>query len=387
MKRTAELLIALFCAGFVYSQTTPAGRKPVSDDVFKSGAVRFVPEITITDEAMGGKGFFSQLSDLAVDDRGHIYVADYKEINIKVFDASGAFQKTIGRKGQGPGEFSALVQIEISNGRLYAWDIGHIIILDLEGAYIKSIPVKKAFTWRTLRALPDGRFLVEKYLVDRQDPGHKEEALLDLYSADFDFLKTIYRREIHRYKPITEPVAMDLSIPFATELFSEVLPDGRIVIGYSGSYEIEIHDPDKGKLSSFSRTYEPVEVTTKDKKMYFAGLSYMTQDSSGGLPTLHRGAADYMIKNTEFPKFKPPFSNIRTDAQGRIWVMLYGPEPSLDSFRMDVFDRSGRFLGHARIVDGLSYRRMAFVADGFWSIRTNDVDEPTVVKYRIEAAR
>src|SRR5690606_5522433 len=46
-------------------------------------------------------------SSLAVDAAGRIYVADRKPVVIKVFDASGRFLHTIGREGEGPGEFRA----------------------------------------------------------------------------------------------------------------------------------------------------------------------------------------------------------------------------------------------------------------------------------------
>ena len=43
---------------------------------------------------------------LDCDAAGNVYVMDFSDNNIKQFDASGKFMKLIGRKGQGPGEFS-----------------------------------------------------------------------------------------------------------------------------------------------------------------------------------------------------------------------------------------------------------------------------------------
>jgi hypothetical protein len=363
------------------------GQTPISDEVFKSGKIRFVPRVTITDESLGGKGFFSQPSDIAVDDKGRVYVSDTKENNVKVFDAAGAFLKTIGRAGQGPGEFNSLWKIEFSRGRLCAIERGRITFFDAKGVFLQSKKIERGITWRKARALPDGRFLVEKNLVDRQNPGFKEETLLDLYSASFDFLKTIYRREVRRHKPITKPVSMDLSLPFLPDVLWDILPNGQIAVGYSGSYKIEFHDPDNGIISAFNHPYKPIEVTAEDKKIHFDGVSYMTQDGSNAPPVLHRGAADYMIKNAEFPKFKPPFVGLRIDAQGRVWVQLSGPAMEKDGSRFDIFDRHGRFIGSISIKDGYFPRRMLSCEDGFWTIRPTSEGEFTIVKYGIEAVR
>jgi streptogramin lyase len=389
MKRTAGILLALFCAGLVYSRTPPAVQKPVSDDVFKSGAVRFVPEITITDEAWGGKGFFGQPSDVAVDDKGRIYVSDAKENNIKIFDAAGAYLKAIGRTGQGPGEFNYPMEVEYSHGRLYIRELMNrrVSIFDTEGVFVKSIPISSADgMWWEVRALPDGRFLVQKEIVDFGNFNAPQICLLDLHSADLAYIKTLYRHEIRRNKYIREPMTSNVPVPFASIVHWAVLPDGKVVIGYSGSYEIEIHDPDKGKIASFPHAYDPVEVSATDRKAYFDGMTTSFTNGNGIVST-GKGAPEYIVKNTEFPKSKPPFSSIRTDAQGRIWVQLSRPAGEKAGDRMDVFDSRGRFIGAARIEGGTFPYRMLPYPGGFWSFAMNDDGEWSVIKYRIAAAR
>jgi hypothetical protein len=364
------------------------GQKPVADDVFKTGKIRFVPLVTITDEAMGGKGFFSELADVSVDDKGRVYVSDGKENNVKVFDAKGAYLKTIGRSGQGPGEFNLPAEIEVVRDRLFVREIFNrrVSIFDSAGIFVKSIPIDMAGgTWWAMRALPDGRFIVQKEILDYRNPNAPHEMHLDLYSKDLEPIKTIYRHGILRDKYITEPVRTNVPIPFAANVHWSILPDGMVVVGYSESYEIEIHDPDKGKLASFKHEYKPAEVTAKDKEAAFQGMV-----SSFGGPegrTVTQGAPDYIVKNTEFPKFKPPFLDLKTDGRGRIWVELYGSTISNESPPRDVFDSAGRFLGSIRIVGDYSTYRMANAGDIFWALHTTKDEEWTVVKYGIEAVR
>jgi|GEM_PF-6770175 len=68
--------VSFFVLTAALSAAGGPGQKPVADDVFKTGAVRFVPEITITDEALGGKAFLSQPIGVALDEKGRIHVGD-----------------------------------------------------------------------------------------------------------------------------------------------------------------------------------------------------------------------------------------------------------------------------------------------------------------------
>lgn len=48
---------------------------------------------------------FGQVSDLAVDRDGRLYIADMQTRQVSVFSSDGKFLRTIGREGEGPGEF------------------------------------------------------------------------------------------------------------------------------------------------------------------------------------------------------------------------------------------------------------------------------------------
>ena len=121
-----------------------------------------------------------------------------------------------------------------------------------EDRYVSSVPTpREGGSWRSLRALPDGRFVVEKERADRSRPNSPQIAVLDLYSKDLEFVRTIYTHEVWRDKFITEPQRTNLPLPFAARVCWDLLPDGKVAIGYSGKYEIEIFDPDRGRLAGF----------------------------------------------------------------------------------------------------------------------------------------
>jgi len=234
-----------------------------------------------------------------------------------------------------------------------------------------------------MRALPDGRLVVQRERHNLKDRNAPQEASIDLFSSDLEYIKTIYRHEIRTDRYITDPVSTDFSVPFAPNVYFDVTHDGKVVIGYSEKYEIEIHDPDQGRVASFSHAYTPIEVTAKDKELYFEGMTTTIGDSSGVLSE-KKGAPDYIVKNTEFPRHKPPFVGIHIDSEGNIWVLPYGPANNPDGPEMDVFDKRGQFLARVRIESGGAFPyRMVPLPSGFWTIKYTEDEEWSLVKYRV----
>jgi hypothetical protein len=80
-------------------------------EIYKSGTVRIVQDMRIDESSMPKDTYFEGYLRVACDDKGCVYVCDYKANNIKKFDSSGKFVKTIGRQGQGPGEFAMPYEI------------------------------------------------------------------------------------------------------------------------------------------------------------------------------------------------------------------------------------------------------------------------------------
>lgn len=376
--------------GIGLSVSFAAGQFKSLADIYKAGKIKFVPVTTITDESMGGKEFFSLPNDIAIDAKGRVLVSDGQANNIKVFDAAGKFLKTIGKAGQGPGDFNYPSDIEIANGRLYVRELmnGRISIFDAEDRYISSIPTpREGGSWRTLRALPDGRFVVEKEKMDRANPTGSQEAILELYSEELESVKTIYTHPVLRNKYITEPQRTNVPIPFPARVFWDLMPDGKVAIGYSGKYEVELFDPDRGRLAGFQHTTAPIEVTARDKEQFFAGITYSYGTSSGGMVAGSRGAPDFVRKLTEFPKFKPPFQDLKVDREGNIWIQPSGAGEDAPA-AFDTFDRRGAFLGSVKMAEGSTFPHVAvWVKDGFWTLRATSEGEYAIMKMRIEAAK
>src|SRR5665647_1567871 len=105
---------------------------------------------------------------MAIDDAGMIYILDSGNQRIQVFGPDGRYVRTIGRKGQGPGEFASPNSIDIdAAGRLYVLDDRQkrIQVFTKEGEVQKSIRTPAGLGIDRFRLLGSGAFAIRAYVV------------------------------------------------------------------------------------------------------------------------------------------------------------------------------------------------------------------------------
>jgi hypothetical protein len=359
-------------------------------EIYRQGTVRLSKGLVISDESLPEGEFFSNLVSVAVDDSGAVYACDYAANNIKKFNADGEFLRIIGKEGQGPGEFGSPLQIDVVRDRLIVWDSMNmrISLLSLEGEYIKSIKwdrLQLGWPYR-IKSLPEGKIGVEGRISIRRGKSRPDEWIIHLFSYDMDRLREVDRREVWARKNIMNPELQrqqSIPVPFSARIHWDMSPNGNIIIGYSEKYEIEIHDPLKGIISTFTREYEPVEVSKVDREQYFAGMTSST--SVGGAVTRKQGAPEYVVKNTDFPRYKPAFDDILCDSEGNIWVHTFHKDREEEGHLFDAFDENGRFLNRVRIDGEGSYPfRARRMNRAFCVIEEDEDGFQTIAIYRIE---
>ena len=136
------------------------GKKPKPPKATLS-KLRLEEEMTIG-EGDDPEKSFSEVSVFEVNDNGYIYALDFKDRKVKVFDDSGTYVQSIGKKGQGPGELNMPAGMLISQeNELIIEDTlnRRLVFFTLEGEFIKNISLADRLGLVNLMQDSQGNFM------------------------------------------------------------------------------------------------------------------------------------------------------------------------------------------------------------------------------------
>ncbi len=244
--------------------------------------IRTIGDVDTNDQNLA----FNSPADLKVDDAGNIYVADSRNQRIQVFDATGRYVRTIGRKGQGPGEFMATNSIDFDNeGRLLVLDNRQrrIQVFSSRGEIVKTIPVSN-LNIHQMRLLRSGKIAMKSSVS-----GPK---LVQLLGADL-----VLQREFG------EP------FDYGDETTNSA--------GNSWEFSVDVHD----------NIYLCFRLQNRIEKYSPEGQLLWRADRELNFPAkvVEKGRREATATGTRtyYPKFNHVAMGLEADASGRIWVVTY----------------------------------------------------------------
>jgi hypothetical protein len=326
--------------------------------LYPAGIFRLEEELSLG-KADGEEAYlFSRINGLDVDDNGNLYVLDYRSAHVRVFDDRGVFLRTIGRKGQGPGETERPVFVQVGrSGELMIYDYlrRNLVTFSRHGKYLRQSRTREPFVplridlqgnivgWVILAPLPIGGLELKKYFMTQDQP-----LVLAREDQDKNRQKT------------------DLAVPNPT-LACAVSGQGKIVWGRSDAYELRILDPQGASILVIQKKYDPLPFSERDRKFY--------QDEF----------ADWIRAGGKlvFPDHLPAFMDISVDAEERIFVKTCERiEGTTDSRYFDIFGSDGKYLAKVPIRANLD-RRSVWKKNKLYTIDTDSVGNPVVRKYGV----
>ena len=266
---------------------------------------------------------FYIILDIDVDVEGNIYVVDSHNFRIQEFNKNGKFVQTIGRKGEGPGEFTYPIQItvDIYSGQIIAIDhkVGQIEIFNKNGKYVNSFHPphhineifqtdKESYFVVFNKMLPDS--LVYKNVISKINSSGE---IMASYAE-------------HPYNIFTKKLiggAATMSIRTNHELSIHLVKMGidKIVYGYSKNYTLNVLDNNGKNLYRIKKDAPTPNYTDKEKREH----------------------SKYSL-----PEPKPYFYGLLIDSEGRIYVQrnnCYGRiKVEVKNKIVDVFSKEGYYL-------------------------------------------
>lgn len=124
------VVLALICLTCVRT----ASSRQAHDD----RSVALIQNLVIGTEVAGDEYLFGAITNVAVDERGTMYVADRKRADIRVFDSTGTYVGALGRPGQGPGELNEVYGMGFDCA-------GRLVVADRGNARFTSFETRKRF--------------------------------------------------------------------------------------------------------------------------------------------------------------------------------------------------------------------------------------------------
>jgi DNA-binding beta-propeller fold protein YncE len=311
-----------------------------------------------------GNFAFNSPGDLAVDEAGNVYILDSGNRRIQVFGPEGRYIRTIGRKGQGPGEFSDPRSLDIDRqGRLVVLDDAQkrLQIFTPAGEVLRSVRTPSfGFGVDTMRLLGSGAMVIRTIVgfgMPGQSRGGRPSKLLKRLGPDLEI-----------------QVEFGDPVDFGDEVTNG--PLNSCYFAVAGNDDIYVCLADQNRLEKYSE--QGRLVWRADRELNFPA-KLIRKGEQRITPT----SATYIA-----PKFNRVAAGVAADDKGRAWVVTYGRQirkeeivttvvsgnrsgetrrtegntdlRTTDMFKLEIFDADGVLLGAiplTHFVDGIWIHR------------------------------
>ena len=360
---------------------------------------------------------FGDVADVAFDGRGNLYVLDRGASRIVVVDREGRHLRTVGRPGDGPGEFRMPAAMAVAtDGRVAVFDMGHraLLVFDRSGEFDRAVAtdIREGLPGSTLVFHPAGGVVSasgQGIRIMRRGPqgsvGAPEGVPILRYPLEEDEAPQLIHRAWAPPSPDVRAAGgggrgvrvAAMGIRAYEPRFSfGVLPGGAVAYVDSVTYRVRVVDEEGRLVREVRRDRPPHEVTEahreRERERRLAELrdgdgprfTVRTRGEGGGTRTVPqdaiRDALEERIRDMEFAEVHPVIRQMAVDWNGWIWLERTGEDP-LTEGPVDVFTVAGHYQGTLpagfRIPD-------AFGPGGLVAyVQTDELDVPRVVVHRL----
>lgn len=308
-----------------------------------------VPTISIGGPDASGPQQFFRVQGVHLDEAGRLWVADGQSGELRIFQRDGTHWRTLGGRGEGPGEFLQIRLLGATAGdSVFCGDSGadRITVFDPEGEFVrtKRLPSSDRPAPRPFDVFNDGSVLGQLPRVLAAQSLEPGQILRD--SADLVRVR-LELGELESYGSALGPLWLwtgrnQVPMPFtANASFDVVGDDVHLVAG--PDFRVEVHNGG-GLRAIYGVEREPRIVSASDLDSYRGFVEEYLPESMQG---------EYLepLDNEERPSRLPGYDRVIASSDGYLWAQVY--ESDLDvPHEWDVFDQDGIFRGRVHVWGG-----------------------------------
>jgi hypothetical protein len=312
---------------------------------------------------------------------GTLVVGDGQGKNLRWFDHEGRHLRTVGREGDGPGEFGVVAWVAAVGDSVAVgdWSNLRVSVFAPDGSLVRSVSsgdpaggfhaptgylpggtlLLRAGAVRGSRA-PDGP-VRDSVRLFRLDPGGESAREIGRFAGAELF--------VHREGNAT----MIMQRPFGRAERVAVVPDG-FFYGAADRYEVGRYGADGTLLRLIRRSQAPRAVTPADTERFRQEYLARASESS-------RTLQERVLERAAVPEVMPAYDDVLADRAGNLWVRDFRVVEN-DPSTWTVFDPDGRMLGG--VTTPPRFRLTEVGADYVLGVWRAEMDVEHVRLYRLE---
>lgn len=338
---------------------------------------------------------------LALDDGG-VWVLQPRDAEGRIYGGDGTLIGRVGRRGQGPGEFTfpdgigwwrgSMDTVWISDG--FA---GRIYLFSTNGEFIRaerSPPVEYQQDLRITRpmAFPEigGALGLATYRPGLNEWGHFPLLRYDASSGTVlhevgvveRTTAVLIRWQGEAIATGVHPISDAPVITYAPTGSQVVIVDRTVPeVGTIGEVRITSLSPSGDTLWDRRFSYRPDQVRHEEiAPIIEARLDAFQQFVRLEGRLSERDAVQAYHASVQVPEFRPPISTALVDASGMVWIEWSGDEALPDSWW--IIGSDGEPAGTLNLPPGTDVRA---VGERFlWAVETDALDVPYLIRYRVQ---
>lgn len=347
-----------------------------------------ISNITLIQEQIFGDTneiLIGNITDLAIDEKARVYVADDQRGKIHVFDSNDDYMKSIGEKGRGPEEFQDIAQITYFENHLYAYDYlqRNIHIYSLDSLKLNRVIPLSSEKWNRIANLKHS-FPIAFYLKDKNTflmefaeiapPGKTDgktyNRLYIMNNKGVIVSDLIIKKKSPAY--LISNSGNLLSPPFIRSSLMAISDRGNIYHAWSEDFLIKVYNEHGRYLRAFYYPYNKSKLIKKE-------VLELYDDQ----PLLYQAYSKIV-----FPSTWPALNTMVMDDKNRLWISTITDNEK--EYSWWVLDKSGELLAKFdwpgnRMKRSIHSPPLGVIKNGYYYERQIDKKKGAqiIVKYRI----
>ncbi len=348
---------------------------------------------------------FGRILSVAIGPDRSVFVTGTGDVAVHLLGPDGDYRGTVGREGDGPGEFRTTPSIGIRNDTLWAIDSAQRLVhyFHLAGRIVGARRVPDASSARGLGMMPiallDGeRFLLlesagSTQVAEAEPEGRFERELALLLAETGGVVDVVALDASTLWLQFELPggIVAATPQPWSTIDLLAVSPngDGFVVVRgrgterRAGRYLLQWFDTDGRTKGARSVEFVAADLRKSEIKSFLDGVSEgFAARSRGDSESVRRTIADALYTPEYLPGVRSDARNwsgggVLMAADGTTWVA----QQDSDGMRWRVFDPMTQELAKVGAPEDLSLRYVG--REYVWGVREGEFGTPDLYRYRI----